>query len=266
MIDSVQGASGALQIENFYSNFPELASPNMSRSSPSTNPISDEHPSLLSRQLEGENVGPNGSASKSPSSSCSQSSSSSQCCSTGTQPSPCTLHAAAPENAVVREESVNGVVKRVKSDAELLMSNDGLTTLPRSQSHASLSEHPKPECLPPTTDGAWKSQGNAPRVKVTFGEEKIRFRLQNHWGYQDLLKEIARRFGIDDPRGFQLKYLDDDLEWVLLTCDADLEECIDVCRSSQNQTIRLAFLCNSQHQYGSSLGGKNPCGIYMAFS
>nr|GMD40344.1 protein NLP5-like [Ipomoea batatas] len=256
VIDSVQGASGALQIETFYSNFPELASsPNVSRS----NPTSDEqHPSLLNRQHEGENVCPNGSASKSPSSSCSQSSSSSQCCSSGTQPSPCTLHAAAaPET--VREESVNGVVKRVKSDAELLVSNDGLTTtLPRSQSHASLSEHPKSECLPPTKDG--------PRVKVTFGEEKIRFRLQNHWGYQDLVKEIARRFGIDDPRGFQLKYLDDDLEWVLLTCDADLEECIDVCRASQTQTIRLAFLCNSQHQFGSSLGTKNPSGISMVFS
>lgn len=92
---------------------------------------------------------------------------------------------------------------------------------------------------------------------MTFGEEKIRFRLQKDWGYNDLLQEIAKRFSLNDIGGYQLRYLDDDSEWVLLTCDADVEECIDVYRSFKSGTIRLA-LREPQIRVGSSLGSNTP--------
>lgn len=82
--------------------------------------------------------------------------------------------------------------------------------------------------------------------------------MQNSWRYSELLREITRRFGIDDPSGLQLKYMDDDSEWVLLTCDADLEECLDVCMSSQNQMIKLILVRDSQHHIGSSFGSSSP--------
>ncbi|KAK4351828.1 hypothetical protein RND71_027346 [Anisodus tanguticus] len=246
VIDSVQGASGTLQIESFYSNFPELQSPNASRLSPFADSKSNEHPTALNTQ-------PNADASKSPSSSCSRSSSSSQCCSSGTKPQSHPLNIVGDEDPIVQEESVDNAVKRAKSEPELHLSSEALKTIPRSQSH--VAENPISENL---LKGPRISQKESPRVKVTHGEEKIRFRMQSSWRYSDLLREITRRFGIDDPSGLQLKYLDDDSEWVLLTCDADLEECIDVCMSSQNQMIKLILVRDSQHHFGSSFGSSSP--------
>lgn len=243
MIDSVQGTSGALQIESFYSSFPELASsPNASR------PL-DEHPeSSILKSPGAASLSP-------PSSSCSQSSNSSQCYSSGTVP--CSLSVETP---VVKQEQepVNGTLKRARSDANLhLPSDNEPKPLPRSQSHVSFSWPDNRENI------AQKSRERdgdaAPRIKVTYGEDTIRFRMQHHWRYKDLLHEISRRFGVDNGYdGYHLKYLDDDAEWVLLTCDADLEECIDVCSSSRNQTIRLSFLPDSQSQFGRSFSFRGP--------
>ncbi|GER43936.1 plant regulator RWP-RK family protein [Striga asiatica] len=83
---------------------------------------------------------------------------------------------------------------------------------------------------------------NSQRVKVNYGEGTIRLRMQRDWGYVDLLREITRRFGVGSGVEFHLKYLDDDAEWVLLTCDDDLAECVDLCRSSGAHMIRLVLV------------------------
>lgn len=196
-------------------------------------------------------------ASVSPSSSCSQSSSSSQCCSSGAQPNSYSTSIAGHEDPVVKEEPDNIMLKRTRSDANLHLSGDGPKLLPRSRSHVSFCWPDKLENPPPAVeDGSRQPQErDAPRIKVTYGEDTIRFRMQNNWKYKDLLQEISRRFGVENASGFYLKYLDDDAEWVLLTCDADLEECIDVCRLSQSQTIKLSFLRGSQTQFGRSSSG-----------
>ena len=38
---------------------------------------------------------------------------------------------------------------------------------------------------------------------------------------------MAKRLGLD-AGAFDVKYLGDDHEWVLLSCDADFQECLDV--------------------------------------
>ncbi|KAK3038833.1 hypothetical protein RJ639_028555 [Escallonia herrerae] len=260
VIDSVQGASGALQIESFYSNFPQLASPNLSTSSPfsASRPTDESKP--VNRLTDDGVFSPQAALSNSPASSCSQSSRSSQSCSRGTRQHPCALSVAAHQDSVGRMKSENGALKRARSDVELHVSGDGgPKLLPRSHSHKSLSEHSKHVLLPPvpkSTSGSSRDE-NSQRVKVTYGEEKIRFRLLSNWGFDDLLQEIARRFSVDDTSGFHLKYLDDDLEWVLLTCNADLEECIDVNRASRSRTIKLSLLRDSQQRLGSSLGSSS---------
>ncbi|KAI3459955.1 hypothetical protein Pfo_016618 [Paulownia fortunei] len=263
VIDSVQGASGVLQIESFYSNFPELASPNASRTTQFSNSKSADNLKPLDGQPESSILRPPAAASVSPSSSCSQSSSSSQCCSSGAQPNSYSLSVAGHEDPVVKEEPVNGMLKRTRSDANLHLLSDGPKLLPRSQSHVSLCWPDEPENLLPAAEGTGQKSldRDAPRIKVTYGEDTIRFRMQNNWRYKDLLQEISKRFGVDIASSFHLKYLDDDAEWVLLTCDADLEECIDVCCSSRNHTIKLSFVRDSQSQFGRSFGIRGPLSL-----
>ncbi|KAK2660893.1 hypothetical protein Ddye_007426 [Dipteronia dyeriana] len=247
VIDSVQGGSGAFPIGSFYTNFPELASPNLSGTSPfSTSRPTDHQKPESMLQPKGGILSPQ--ATKSPSSSCSQNSSSSQCYSSGTQQLPSAFCVAGVEDPMAADSSGDVVLKRVRSDIELHTSSRGPKPLSRSQSHKSLGEQPNPDTLPlPEIGGLISQEIDAQRVKITYGDEKIRFRLQHNWKLRDLLIEISRRFNIDDMHMFDLKYLDDDAEWVLLTCDDDLEECIDVCRSSQSHTIKLSLQVSHHH-------------------
>jgi len=45
---------------------------------------------------------------------------------------------------------------------------------------------------------------------------------------------------IVDTSSLILKYLDDDSEWVLMTCDADLQECLHVYKLADIQTIKIS--------------------------
>jgi hypothetical protein len=85
------------------------------------------------------------------------------------------------------------------------------------------------------------------RIKVSYGEEKIRFRMRNSRRLTDVLWEIGKRFNIEDMSRYDLKYLDEDNEWVLLTCDEDVDECVDVCRTTPNHTIKLLLQVSSHH-------------------
>ncbi|KAI3725549.1 hypothetical protein L1987_65339 [Smallanthus sonchifolius] len=214
VMDSVHGAPGSFQIESFYSKFPNLASsdPNTSSLSPSKIHIID------SKSVEG--------VTKSLSSSSSQTSSSGQSFSSGSQP----FQHPHTHNNQEQEQEVK--------------------VFQRSHSHKSLTELPTASTLPPKGGNA--RDKNIQRVKVTYGEEKVRFRLQKDWGYNQILEEVAKRFNINDINCFNLKYFDDDSEWVLLTCDADLEECVDVYRSCKGGTIQLALF--EPHHTGGSLG------------
>ncbi|CAN0878717.1 Protein NLP1, partial [Linum grandiflorum] len=90
-----------------------------------------------------------------------------------------------------------------------------------------------PDLSSPNHSG--NGEGNAAfDVEASSGEEKIRFSLPSSWGFEDLMREVVHRFDVDEKScRADLKYLDDDHEWVLLTCDADLDECRDICRNEE---------------------------------
>ncbi|KAL2346005.1 hypothetical protein Fmac_000005 [Flemingia macrophylla] len=213
VIDSVQGAQGAIQIGSFYTSFPELSSTSaaaVSQSSKINNEIYSEN-ALYNQGQVGSTIF------KSPTSSCSQT-----------------------------------TIMNV-NDADILLSDRASIQV---QAH-----HPIPiQCLevPPLPQtNVW----NTPtfRVKATFGDEKIRFSLQPNWRFRDLQMEIARRFNLNENiSNIQLKYLDDAREWVLLTCDADLEECKDINRSSQSRTIRLFLFQPSPLNHSNAFGSGSP--------
>ncbi|KAL0885332.1 hypothetical protein Bca101_009314 [Brassica carinata] len=215
VMDSVQGAQGSIPLDSFYTSFPALSSPNMSSNGPS-----------LKSKEQLQHLNEDKPAPRSPSSSCSGSS----------------TNTANPLLQIA--EDADGVLKKDHSEAELHNGN---------QSHKTFKEPPLLENLPGSSNRSLRA-GEAIKVKVTFGEAIIRFTLPPSWGYRELEQEIARRFSIDDVSWFDLKYLDDDKELVLLTCEGDLEECIDIHRSSQSQTIKISLHDAFQVKLGGSFG------------
>ncbi|MED6121121.1 hypothetical protein PIB30_027331 [Stylosanthes scabra] len=85
-------------------------------------------------------------------------------------------------------------------------------------------------------------------IKATYREDIIRFRVSLNCSIVELKEEVAKRLKLEVGT-FDIKYLDDDHEWVLIACDADLQECIDVSRSSASNIIRVLV-----HEITSNLG------------
>ncbi|KAK4401315.1 protein NLP2 [Sesamum angolense] len=259
VIDSVQGAEGSIQLSSFYNNFPELVSPDVPGSSHLQMSEMNDQLQQVNTQPVGTLISPVTTASKSPSSSGSHSSSTSYCCSTGVKQSSFPVTGSSSAEALSAEHT-GEMLKRARSDAELHeLGQEETKLLVRSYSHKIFSDHAPSETPQVPKNSSKVYDVGMFRVKATFGEEKIRFSLQQHWGFVDLQQEVFRRFNLDTKSSrFDLKYLDDDSEWVLLTCDADLEECIDIHRSSKNRTIKLSLNQVYHPSLGSSFGSNGP--------
>ncbi|KAM0865395.1 hypothetical protein ACQ4PT_043319 [Festuca glaucescens] len=68
-------------------------------------------------------------------------------------------------------------------------------------------------------------------IKASYRGDIVRFRVPCSAGVAAVKGEVAKRLGLD-AGAFDVKYLDDDHEWVLLSCDADFQECLDVAPAS----------------------------------
>ena len=247
VIDSVHGAEGTVQLSSLYENFTKTTWSERELQGDGTYPLS----SVPDRQCEGRFTShTSGSNSLSPS--CSQSSNSSHGCSSGSKSQ---QNGNAPQLAVkqevLMEENQSSTLLKAASHAELQMfTEERPVVLPRSQSQMLVSEQ-KPE---ENMSGMQKSKPVSLKIKAMYGEERCIFRLQPSWGFEKLKEEIVKRFSIAQEMYVDLKYLDDESEWVLLTCDADLLECIDVYKSSSAQTVRILVNVNVQPVLGPSFG------------
>ncbi|KAM0852764.1 hypothetical protein ACQ4PT_051533 [Festuca glaucescens] len=89
-------------------------------------------------------------------------------------------------------------------------------------------------------------------IKASFKEDIIRFRFPCSSSVMGLKDEVAKRLRMDAGM-FDIKYLDDDHEWVKLACNADMEECMEISRHSGTHVIRLLVSDIAAH-IGSSCG------------
>ncbi|XAR59892.1 hypothetical protein NMG60_11015896 [Bertholletia excelsa] len=235
VIDSVQGAQGSIQLSSFYSNFPQL-------SSPGTN----DHLKQCKTKPESTLLSPVTITEKSPPSSCSQNSNSCLCYSVeARQPSVNNIHDLDCRDVPLTSAELQGSGSGLGLGSGSGSVQEEIKLPVRSQRHKIFSELASPEAkalmdLPKVSTQLVSGEGSCFRVKATLGEEKIRFSIQQYCGFRDLQQEIMRRFKIEDESKMDLKYLDDESDRVLLTCDDDLEECINIHRSSMSRTIQLS--------------------------
>ncbi|GLU04928.1 hypothetical protein SLE2022_220560 [Rubroshorea leprosula] len=73
--------------------------------------------------------------------------------------------------------------------------------------------------------------GSKITVKATYKGDTVRFKFEPSAGCLQLHEEVAKRFKLQYGT-FQLKYLDDEEEWVLLVNDSDLQECLEILDGS----------------------------------
>ncbi|GMH13504.1 hypothetical protein Nepgr_015345 [Nepenthes gracilis] len=257
VIDSVQGAEGAIQLSSFYTNFPELNNPNLSSPNQFSSIQMNDQSKQLNNQPEGSIPSSGATTSKSLSPSSSQTSTSSHSFSTGAKSSSAMATAMGSLEALTAENPGDSS-KRTQNEAEFHVSSQKAPALPGgSRSAKSLGEHALLESFPTPllrSNSVAMQDGGTFKVKVTFGEEKIRFSISQNMGFEDLKLEIARRYSIEDVNNIYIKYLDDDKDWVLLTCDDDLDECIDIQSSSRSCTIKLSVHRALSLSSGSLLG------------
>ncbi|KAI8546172.1 hypothetical protein RHMOL_Rhmol07G0097100 [Rhododendron molle] len=109
----------------------------------------------------------------------------------------------------------------------------------RMESHQKSSGSKPPEVLgekeTSTLSGA---RQDAVTVKALYGEDIARFQLSSESGVVDLKEAVAKRLELE-VGSFNVKYQDEDQEWVLISCDEDLQGCLKFSSLLGNQVIRL---------------------------
>ncbi|CAL0300713.1 unnamed protein product [Lupinus luteus] len=121
------------------------------------------------------------------------------------------------------------------------------TNLPCSDLAPNQSLHARNNAVTPFAD---RKEIKNVTIKATYKQYIIRFRVSLSCSIVDLREEVAKRLKLEVGT-FDIKYLDDDNEWVLIACDADMQECMDVSSSGSN-TVRVLV-----HDITSNLGSSH---------
>ncbi|KAI5351117.1 hypothetical protein L3X38_004008 [Prunus dulcis] len=103
----------------------------------------------------------------------------------------------------------------------------------RSSSSQSFEEQKQPNMNASSIEN-----GSKIIVKATYKEDMIRFKFDPSVGCFQLYEEVAKRLKLQNGT-FQLKYLDDEEEWVMLVSDADLRECLEILDDIGTRSVKF---------------------------
>ncbi|KAG2309570.1 hypothetical protein Bca52824_029318 [Brassica carinata] len=96
-------------------------------------------------------------------------------------------------------------------------------------------------------------------VKATYREDTTRFKFDPSVGCLQLYREVGKRFRLQDGL-FQLKYCDDEEEWVMLVTDSDLQECLEILYGMGKHTVKF-LVRDLPAPVGSSAGSNGYLGV-----
>ncbi|CAK7322668.1 unnamed protein product [Dovyalis caffra] len=92
-------------------------------------------------------------------------------------------------------------------------------------------------------------------VKASYKEDLVRFKFDPSAGCFQLYEEISKRFKLQTGT-FQLKYLDDEEEWVLLVSDSDFQECLEIMEYVGTRNVKF-LVRDTPYAMGSSGSSNN---------
>lgn len=87
--------------------------------------------------------------------------------------------------------------------------------------------------------GSHRNQGlNKMTIKATFKGVTIRFELPALSGIAELENNVIERLHLQ-RENFSIKYQDDEGDWILIACDKDVQECLQMSRTMNKTTVKM---------------------------
>lgn len=148
--------------------------------------------------------------------------------------SPSSLAAADEMDTVV--DGDDGIVEHNQpTTSSMTDSSNGSGSMVNGSSSTSQcsEEHKHSKCKTGCVDSASKIV-----VKATYREDTVRFKFEPSAGCFQLYEEVAKRFKLQNGT-FQLKYLDDEEEWVMLVSESDLQECLEILDDVGTRNVKF---------------------------
>ncbi|KZV50822.1 hypothetical protein F511_09880 [Dorcoceras hygrometricum] len=98
-------------------------------------------------------------------------------------------------------------------------------------------------------EGSCGDSGTKITVKAIYKNDMIRFKFEPAAGCFELHEEVGKRFNLVTGE-FQLRYLDDEEEWVMMVNDSDLQECVEMFSVLGTRTVKFSVRDSSSSYMG----------------
>ncbi|XP_073158434.1 protein NLP9-like [Henckelia pumila] len=155
-----------------------------------------------------------------------------------------------PQGHTMVDSSNFRVAEHSQSSGMTDSSNGSKTMMSGSSSSSGNFGTKTPEKI---MEGSCGDSGTKLTVKAIYKDDMIRFKFEPAAGCFELHEEVGKRFNLVTGQ-FQLRYLDDEEEWVMLVNDSDLQECVEMLSFLGTRTVKFLVRDSSSSYSGSFRG------------